>query len=1096
MMQMGNKAPLFKLKKKKYSRNEQLAKARALKRDKALRLKCPHDDCDRSFLDQVLVDLHLHNDHKEFVPTICDWENCGKSFETAQAAETHKKSVHYKKAPHKCTKCEKGFNKFEDIKSHFLLTHTKWKKDESSEDNGRTSIPIDKESTSGTDWRSNSFTPNVSENEDSSDDFDFDSFFDKPKLTTKKVEIVFECDRENCGKCFKTSSELESHKKTHVVENDDKLQKCTKCDARFESFELVKTHFLHTHTKWKKEDALDEDKNSKDATVVNEYGSDDCKNMVPKVPKVPKVETKGAAVKKINKNYSKNIQNRKKTDKLFNTVTSESSVEGFASMANDTILNENQSVSNANNTVDKNTYLIFTEEVMLNSENPTFYIIKTKPKVEDSTSNVQDSSLYQQLTQNTASNIKKNITVANFSSSFTQHDMSKAKLAMSYAQNLISDLRKNTSNVENTMPKIGNATSFQANIIPIVRNITPNLANVIPIVRNVTPNLANVVPVVRNNTPNLANVVPVVRNNTPNLANVVPVVRNNTPNLANVIPGVESNSPNLANVRPVVGNIIPNDEDVRKEISTDVVNAKRDGENVTSNVATTKPWVNKSTSMLANIIPVIKNIVPNVPAENITPNFANTTREFGTSTADLKKPIRTYERRNRQSNGIIQLDNAKRKGEFSRIQKCDCCGDKESQSDGNASKPTADEPYICPFECGKRFSGRHDLDSHIHVRIRSKPIFFECHICRKRFITKDFLQKHAKVHEKDLLGIQANSENDDFEIIEEIETGAYICSENTDVTKTTCPKSDTSETTDEDNSEAEDNTNPTSEISEEDYSSEEENITNDNTEVPGLVEDEVCLDLGENLDNTPIDPLSGISSFEEVPLPQIIKREEETTEPMPRLIDIGEKNMEFIPLQGINTEELILPTPLVVNNIRDRSLKFMPLQKMRREDKVIEQLINTEDFEDLIPSQIVGIREDTTEIIPPKIVEIREDIIEVLPSAIIEGQDEDIELKHVPEQVMSTEEYEGSITNQILNVRRDSMEIMPLERIKREDDNVELIPEAEQIINTEEGIDVIPAKRLKREEDYMNLADAAAVLPSLLENRVLQVRLERLPFFT
>ncbi|XP_069355483.1 uncharacterized protein [Maniola hyperantus] len=982
-------------------------------KDKSLCLKCPRDGCDTHFLDQTSLDLHLNHVHEERVPSICDWENCGKSFKSAQAAKAHKKRIHYDRAPHKCTKCEKGFNKFEDIKSHFLLTHTKWKKDDSSADNKQTNIPIDKESTSGAnDLTSLSFTPDVSENEDSSDGFE--SFFDKPKLKTQKVEIVFECNWEDCGKCFKTSGELESHKKTHDVDdNDDKLQKCTKCDARFESFELVKTHFLHTHTNWKKEEALDEDKESKDVTIVKE--SSDCENVV---PQVSKIEDQRAAVKKTNKNGSKNILNRNKTSKVFNAVTSDSKVEDFASNSNDTTLYENQSVSNTNNTVDdpKNTYLIITEEVMLNSENPTFYIVKTKPKAENSTSDPQDNKLFQLLTQNAASNFTNNITVANSPSSFTQHDMSKAKVAMSYARNLISDLRKNASNVENNMPQIGNTTSIQANVIPIVRNITPNHANVIPIVRNITPNHANVIPIVRNITPSLANVIPVVSNVTPNHANVIPVVGNNTPN--------------VANVRPVAGNMIPYDENkipgVRKYVNTKLVG---------KNGAITKPWANKSASMLANIIPVIGNIVPKVPVANIPPDFANTTRDFGTSTSDLKNSRR---RLNRQSSNY--LDETKRRVDGSKIQKCDDSGDsstKASHLDGNVRKPTGHVPYICPSDCGKRFGRRDELDRHMHLRLRNKAIFFHCHICRKRFITSDFLQKHLKTHEKDLLGTQANSDNDDVEIIEEVDAGGYLSSESTDVTNAACPESDTAETTDEDNSEVEDNTNPTTESSDEDDSSEEENITNDNTKVPGLVENEVCLDLGENFDNTPVDPFSGITSFEGVPLPQIIKREEETTEPMPRLIGIGEKNIEFVP----------------------------------------EQLINTEDFDELILPQIVGIREDT---------------IELLPSAIVKEQDEYIEIKHIPEEGMNTEECVESKTDQILNTVGESMELMPLERIKREDENIEPIPESEQMVNTEEGIDLNPAKRIKREKD-INVADATLALA--LQNRILQVRLERLPFF-
>merc|ERR1719370_1882639 len=90
---------------------------------KLRKFRCPEVSCDAAFFRVDTQQQHIRSKHRWLVKdqlqqVTCREDGCGKIFSSKGNLTVHKKSVHMKMLPYKCTDCEKAFFRPAGLEQH------------------------------------------------------------------------------------------------------------------------------------------------------------------------------------------------------------------------------------------------------------------------------------------------------------------------------------------------------------------------------------------------------------------------------------------------------------------------------------------------------------------------------------------------------------------------------------------------------------------------------------------------------------------------------------------------------------------------------------------------------------------------------------------------------------------------------------------------------------------------------------------------------------------------------------------------------------------------------------------------------------------
>lgn len=89
--------------------------------------KCPEEDCDKDFLRDSHLKIHIKNAHTEVRDYICDWEGCDKAYSTGTRLRRHREGHEKpKKTKFRCTgfpPCNEAFRRDGNLQKHINSVH-------------------------------------------------------------------------------------------------------------------------------------------------------------------------------------------------------------------------------------------------------------------------------------------------------------------------------------------------------------------------------------------------------------------------------------------------------------------------------------------------------------------------------------------------------------------------------------------------------------------------------------------------------------------------------------------------------------------------------------------------------------------------------------------------------------------------------------------------------------------------------------------------------------------------------------------------------------------------------------------------------------
>lgn len=200
--------------------------------------------CDKFYTSSSHLKIHVRSVHTGERPFHCNFDGCGKKFNTAYTLKVHERS-HTNDRPYKCSQCDKAFKTSGDLVKH-TRTHTGEK-------------PF-KCTFEGCD---KAFTTN-----------DINKMHMRTHLNDKR----YECGKEGCGKKFINATNLNNHLRIHSGEKPFKCKLCQKAFTEHSS--LYKHMNVHNQNyfncnicpeiRFKKEQALKNHIEKKHKTVVEQ----------------------------------------------------------------------------------------------------------------------------------------------------------------------------------------------------------------------------------------------------------------------------------------------------------------------------------------------------------------------------------------------------------------------------------------------------------------------------------------------------------------------------------------------------------------------------------------------------------------------------------------------------------------------------------------------------------------------------------------------------------------------------------------------------------------------------------------------------------
>lgn len=161
--------------------------------------------CDKFYTSSSHLKIHIRSDHTGERPFNCNFDGCGKKFNTAYTLKVHERS-HTNDRPYKCLQCLKAFKTSGDLLKH-TRTHTGEKPYNCSFEGCY-----------------KSFTTN-----------DIKKMHMRIHLNDKR----YECGKEGCGKKFTNATNLNNHLRIH---SGEKPFKCDSCQKAFTEYSSLYKH--------------------------------------------------------------------------------------------------------------------------------------------------------------------------------------------------------------------------------------------------------------------------------------------------------------------------------------------------------------------------------------------------------------------------------------------------------------------------------------------------------------------------------------------------------------------------------------------------------------------------------------------------------------------------------------------------------------------------------------------------------------------------------------------------------------------------------------------------------------------------------------